>query len=636
MAPDSGRHDPGELLRALERSASQTEWTPLFTDSFERNSLGDDWRMVGGHAKITNGWLRVTSNHGNDVYAVIRRPFPDNIRVEFDARFPRTLEYAGDLACFVGGDEHRCDGAGYCLAFGSEGNICSRIQREGVDIRLTTEHVAELGRTYKIAAEMVDGHLVLFVDGQQILNYLDMIPLAGVGHDHVGLVTFKHGAEFANVRVLTHSGPAKTGTFTVADAYCRDGLYDRAIEKYRQIAAAHPDQLLGLLAQCKVALALMSNSRWSEAEAQLRGLASPAKGTEIEHLVSLWRGRSLGMMGKIEEALHAFGKVQESTEDSGIIDEVAVACGLLCEHLHVDHRWLESGLCAKFLFEKLQTPLLETGHMFGRYGMRLHDAGLFEEEYQAITKLGVTIADRATDPQAAVNSTKMRRGKMAFLTGRGEKAERIIDELKHQAQSKGDRALELSAIATQAEMMLCLSKYQEAFDHIKGFAGTEDEERRLLDGVLAITLADVRACLSVFLGRIDDALDDLDAGRISKDAKVLRMSLAAELWRRDQKSAAAACFAEVSKTAGRRSAEFLALAASAIRGETLQEALVEFVETSLQPVLQPCGLLYAGLALWANGDDGAASLPWSDAMNAALEVSPIWHWAKYFQGRVET
>jgi len=626
--------DPGDLLEALEKSAAQAEWTPLFADAFDRTSLGDDWRIVNGRARIVNGWLKVVGSSG-DVYAAVRRPFPDNVRVEFDARFPATGVPVSDLGCFVAGDEHRCDHVGYCLSFGADNNICSRIQREGVDIRINTEAVAEPGRSYHLAAELVDGNLTLYVDGKQILSYLDMIPLAGVGHDHLGLVTFKHGGEFASVKVLTHSGPTRTGAFTVADAYCRDGLYDRAIERYRQVAAAHPDQPLGLLAQCKVALALIGDSRWSEAEAQLRGLAGPAEGSELEHLVALWHGRTLGMMGKIDEALRGFSRVQAATNDPGIIDETAVACGLLCEHLRTDSRWLEAGRCAKFLFENLQTPLIETSHMFGHYGSRLRDAALFEEEYQAVTKLGVAIASRAGDPGQLV-SAKLRRASAAILTGRFDRAREIYDGLEAQAREEGSRSLELTVLASRAELELSLGKYDRAFERVQPFAGTEEEEMNLREMTWGSTLADLRAIAVIFLGRMDEALDDLDAGRISKMTMDLRLVLAAELWRRDRKAAAGACLAELKAAMPRRTAKFAELATAAIRGEVLVEALMEFVEASLQPVQQARGTFYAGLALWAGGNDGAATLPWSEAKNAAPDVTPIWHWASYFQGRVET
>ncbi|MHC4917806.1 MAG: hypothetical protein ACYTGB_20205, partial [Planctomycetota bacterium] len=145
MGRESGRLDPGDLLDALEKSAQQSEWSPLFTDDFQRTSVGDDWKIVKGQARITNGWMRLEASLAGDVYAVVRRPFPDNVRVEFDARFPKGLSYVGDLGCFVAGDEESCDHVGYCLSFAADGNTCSRIQRGGVDIRIDPKAVAAVG-----------------------------------------------------------------------------------------------------------------------------------------------------------------------------------------------------------------------------------------------------------------------------------------------------------------------------------------------------------------------------------------------------------------------------------------------------------------------------------------------------------
>jgi hypothetical protein len=341
------------------------------------------------------------------------------------------------------------------------------------------------------------------------------------------------------------------------------------------------------------------------------------------------------MMGKIDEALRLFGRVQEATKDPGIIDEVAVACGLLSEHLRTEQRWLESGLCAKFLFENLTTPLLETSHMFGRYGGRLLDAGLYEEEYQAVTKLGIAIADRTGDPDQ-MRIAKLRRAKAALRTERIDKAKKIIGELEQEAREQANRSLELSLLGFRAELELSQGEYQAAFDLVKSFAGTDEEEAGLRDAAWGNTLADIRACSCILLGRMEDALDDLDAGRISAGASTLRMVLAAELIRRGSKAAALACLQSIEAQAPPRQEKFLGLASAALRGEALVEALQELVETSLQPGVQPRGLFFAGLALWSAGNDGAATLPWSDAVNSAPPVSPIWHWANYFQGRVET
>ena len=625
-----GLTDPGDLLRALESTAGQAQWVPLFTDDFARTSLGEDWKIIGGQAHIENGWLGLAGRA--DSYAVIRRPFPDNLRVEFEARFPAGQVYSSDLACFVAGDERRCDAVGYCLSFGADGNTCSRIQREGIDVRINTKLTAEPGRTYHLVAEAIDGELRLLVDGEVVLRYVDLVPLAGVGHDHLGLATFRDGCEFANVKVLTRSGPTSAGVFTIADAYSRDGLHDRAIEKYRQVAAAHPEEPLALQAQTKVGLALFAAGRHSEAEAQFRGLARKAKGTELELLIELWRGLALGMMGKLDEALRVFGHVQSQTADPGVIDEVAVACGRLCSHLKREERWLESGRCAKFLFENLKTPLIETNHMFGVYGGRLHDAGFFEEEFQAVSKLVVAMAAHQGDPH--FSSNQFRKVSAGIQAGRIDEARKALDEIQEQARAAGDAGLELRVLGSRVILDLALGKYGKALERLAALAGSSQEEQSVGDWRWGQTFADLRAAALVLLGRTDEALEDLDAGRISTEALDLRFVLGAELWKRGHQPAARTCFSELSEgIALGRTTRLAEKVAPAICGETPVETLREYVDSVLQPNLQPLGLFLSGLALWANGEEQAALLLWSDAKNSAPDTDPAWHWANLFLGR---
>ena len=63
------------------------------------------------------------------------------------------------------------------------------------------------------------------------------------------------------------------------------------------------------------------------------------------------------------------------------------------------------------------------------------------------------------------------------------------------------------------------------------------------------------------------------------------------------------------------------------------ETLREYVDSVLQPNLQPLGLFLTGLALWANGEGQAALLPWSDAKNSAPDTDAAWHWANLFLNR---
>jgi tetratricopeptide (TPR) repeat protein len=626
-----GLSDPSDLLRALESTAGQAQWVPLFSDDLARTSLGEDWKIIGGQAHIENGWLRISGKA--DCYAVIRRPFPDNIRVEFDARFSAGQPRCSDLGCFVAGDERRCDAVGYCLSFGADNNTCSRIQREGVDVRINTRLVAEPGRIYHLATEAVDGELRLLVDGQVVLRYVDLVPLAGVGHDHLGLATFREGAEFANVKVLTRSGPMLAGVFTIPDAYCRDGLYDQAIERYRQIAVAHPEERLALQAQTKVGLALFAAGRHGEAEAQFRGLARSAQGTEMELLIELWRGLALGMMGKLDDALRAFGHVQSRAADPGIVDEVAVVCGRLASHLRREERWLEAGRCAKFLFENLRTPLIETHHMFNMYAGRLHESGLFEEEYQAGKRLSVLTANRQADPILRDHSFRV--FSAGLYAGRIDEARAILDGLERDARQSGDSGLELRVLGTRTILDLALGKYEKALERLSSLTGTSREEIQIGDHRWGNTPADLRATALMLLGRTDEALEDLDAGRLSTEVIDLRLVLGAELWKRGHKAATAGCFASLAESEWfGRTAKLIEKAGQAIRAEAPIEIFREYVDSTVQPYLLPLGLFLCGLALWATGDEQSALMSWSEAKNSAPDTDPAWHWANLYMGRV--
>jgi tetratricopeptide (TPR) repeat protein len=358
-----------------------------------------------------------------------------------------------------------------------------------------------------------------------------------------------------------------------------------------------------------------------------------AKDTEMEPLIELWRAQSLAMLGKVDEALHLIGRVQAGTTDPGIIDEVAVACGLLSSRLKSQARWLEAGRCAKFLFEKLKTPLIQTQHMFGVYGRRLHDAALFQEEYEVASRLAAVMRSRRESPQ--LTPSLLTCAGSAVLAGHADEAGRIYDELDERARSRDDAGLQLRVLAGRVEMDLALGHYARALERLVPLAGTEQEEAHVLGSHWGPTLADLRASALILLERVDEVLEDLEAERISADAVDVRLILAADLRRRDRRAAAIACLAQMEEnvTSGLL-VPLLEKAAPAIRGETPVETLQEFVNTALQPALQPLGLFLIGLSLWAGGEDDAAVMAWSEAKNASPDTLPAWHWANLFMARV--
>jgi tetratricopeptide (TPR) repeat protein len=627
LGRESGRHDPVDIFEALVSSAGQAEWTPLFTDDFDRATLGESWGLISSEAVLTNGWMRLTAPENNDCYAVIKRAFPDNIRVEFEARFPSKIGYASDLACFLGGDEHTCDRNGYCLSFGADGNSCTRIQRETVDIRITNQHKATPGKIHSIAAEIIDGVLSLFVDGELILSYLDMMPLCGVKHDHLGLASYGEGAEFRNFRVLTNSGPTQASAFTIPDAYCRDGLFDRAIEKYNQIATTHKNGPLELLAQCKVALAMMGDQRWSSAEAQLRGLANSSKDTELESLVTLWHARTLGMIGKMDDALKTFQKVQSRTEDPGTIDETAIACGMLSQQLFREDRFIEAGHCSKFLFESIETPLFNTDHMFKGHMSRLHEAAMYEAQYQAVKKVGMAISSNRNEEERT-RTGPLRLAQAAILTDRIDKARTIYDDLKIRSEKSGGDKFKYNLVGLYAELDMGSGEYAQALKKLEPLANSQEELTGYSGLVWGSRIVDLRACCYVLSGDLAAAISLLEAELIDPSSIYLRMILAAHLMQEDRKELASKCMdTAVSKVKGL--AKFTAQYKKALLSTSPVEVLHEFIENSLAPSRQPMGMVCEALTLWSQGDCAGASVALSDSFDSAPKYSPAWHWAKY-------
>ncbi len=627
MGQLSGRNDPVDIFEALVHSAGQAEWTPIFTDDFDRATLGESWGLVSSEAVLTNGWLRLRGSGGNDAYAVIKRAFPDNIRIEFEARFTSKTGYASDLACFLGGDEHTGDRNGYCLAFGADGNTCTRIQKETVDIRITREHVATPGKIHNIAAEIIDGALALYVDGELLLSYLDMMPLCGVKHDHLGLATYGEGAEFRNFRVLTNSGPTQASVFTIPDAYCRDGLFDRAIEKYNQIAATHKNEPLELLAQCKVALAMIGDQRWSSAEAQLRGLANSSKDTELESLVTLWHARTLGMIGKIDDALKTFQKVQSHTEDPGTIDETAIACGLLSQQLYREGRFIEAGCCSNYLFESLSTPLISTDHMFTIHITRLREAAMYEEQYQIIKKFGPDVkVNRILESQHYIIPVRL--AQAAILTERIDEAQTIYDELKKQSDNAEDANFKFNLIGLYSGLDMSKGEFSKALEKLEPLANNKEELISFNNLYWGQRLIDLRASCYVLSGDLPSAIPLLKRDLIAPSALYLRIVLAAHFMKEDRKQLAQTCL-NLNDKIRDSLGEFRSQVSAAIFQTSPIEVLHEFVENSLQPAHQPMGMVCEALALWSQGDCAGASVALSDSFDSASKYSPAWHWAKY-------
>lgn len=177
----------------------------LFTDDFDRRSLGEDWLSTGPVA-LEQGALRLADAHNHPVW--LRQPLPPNVRVEFDA-WPETDE--GDIKVELGGDGHSFaqttsyTATGYVFILGGWNNALDVIARqdEHGDDRVAIERQAKLepDRRYRVAITRRGGELRLELDGRLVAEMIDEDPLLGPGQQHFAFNNWESPVRFDNLVV---------------------------------------------------------------------------------------------------------------------------------------------------------------------------------------------------------------------------------------------------------------------------------------------------------------------------------------------------------------------------------------------------------------------------------------------------
>jgi len=175
----------------------------VFSDDFERDELGDDWKRGtgengSGNWRIEDGWV-AGSNIKNDPLWLMEE-LPSKVRIEFDAR---AMSGTGDLKAEVFGDgsEHE---SGYVLIFGGWDNtkdVIARLDEHGDDRKEQASEGVEKKTTYHWAIERTDGTLRWYMDGELFMSYDDAKPLRGPRNRFFAFNDWKAPVQFDNVEV---------------------------------------------------------------------------------------------------------------------------------------------------------------------------------------------------------------------------------------------------------------------------------------------------------------------------------------------------------------------------------------------------------------------------------------------------
>ena len=160
-----------------------------FSESFERENLGSDWRDSGGHYRIVNGELTANGARHHPIW--LRRKLPRDISVEFDVR---TTSPDGDIRVVLFGDgksanpdTEGCQSTGYELVFGGGKNkrseLCRGGQQGGGHQRVRTDWPVVPGRDYHFYITRKGGLIAWYIGGHDMMVWNDPNPLAGPGHE---------------------------------------------------------------------------------------------------------------------------------------------------------------------------------------------------------------------------------------------------------------------------------------------------------------------------------------------------------------------------------------------------------------------------------------------------------------------
>jgi len=190
-------------LEQVEKATPEStrKWDLAFSDDFERDQLGDDWKVLVGEWRTEGGKLVSTGSHAE---IVITRKFPGCQRLEFEAmtNAARPCDFSPSIQ---GAGLGTARATGYLLQFGGAGNTLNRILRNDQQIEdRSVQRFIEPGKVHHVVAELDGDTVRLIVDGYTIMEARDYPPLLGPGHETVGLYIYAETA-IDNIKVFTSS-----------------------------------------------------------------------------------------------------------------------------------------------------------------------------------------------------------------------------------------------------------------------------------------------------------------------------------------------------------------------------------------------------------------------------------------------
>lgn len=197
------------------QSASESGWELVFSDDFERDTLGNAWIPRTGTWTIEDGALRgsgilvsAEGFPGGDAVGFQRMEFTASTDVKpMAALGPQAKDAVRvcDISAMLHANpdqDKRLFQSGYFFQFGGQWNTKNGIRKNGAPLAAdeAPDTLITVDKRHQIVIQNDQGKVSLFVDGESVLHSTEADSILGSGFDHVGWY-FETAAKVYDVKI---------------------------------------------------------------------------------------------------------------------------------------------------------------------------------------------------------------------------------------------------------------------------------------------------------------------------------------------------------------------------------------------------------------------------------------------------
>lgn len=191
-----------DILQLMHKEIHLNASGILFNDTIIQESLYRDWTIHHSEWYVEKGWLFGKNRGNHPGMAILKKSFPGNVLVEFEASTVDPSTH--DINVMWNGEwVESTDKRGVAYVAGLQGWWTGKVGIEkSPDYRFmagTPLLDFHPGQVYRIQAGSIDGHCFIFAYGRLLLEAMDPDPIDNQKYTRVGLEAYSSWIKVRNV-----------------------------------------------------------------------------------------------------------------------------------------------------------------------------------------------------------------------------------------------------------------------------------------------------------------------------------------------------------------------------------------------------------------------------------------------------